>query len=258
MGKPLIPAQRRERIQTHLATHHIAATADLCEMLDVSEATIRRDLEWLEREGVVERTHGGAILSQRMYLEQEYNQRAQRHPEAKNRIGAKAASMIENGDIVFINSGTTTTQIIRHIPRDADITVITNNLIAVLEVGEVNYEIMLLGGSYQPRSNSTGGRFAINNLALVYANKIFVGVDGISMKYGCTVPSNSESEVLNHMMNRTHGPTIVVADCSKWGVVSNFEVASINQIQKFITDDGLDASARASLASRSVEVVIAD
>ena len=153
MGKTLIPAQRRERIQAYLATHKIVATSELCELLEVSEATVRRDLEWMENQGVIERTHGGAIFNERVNLEQEYQQRAQRFPNAKRRIGALAASLIEDGDIVFVNSGTTTTQLIRQMRSDADVTVITNNLIAALEVGEVDFELLLLGGSYQSRSS---------------------------------------------------------------------------------------------------------
>src|SRR5687767_14202492 len=106
MSKPLIPAQRRERIQEYLAIHQIVRTVDLCEMLETSEATVRRDLEWLEQRGILERTHGGAIQSQRMIFEQEYQQRAQHHPDEKRHVGALAASLIEVGDIVFINSGT--------------------------------------------------------------------------------------------------------------------------------------------------------
>ena len=84
MSKALIPAQRRERIQEYLALHKIARTVDLCNMLDASEATVRRDLEWLEQDGILERTHGGAILSQRMITEPEYRQRVQHHPEEKS------------------------------------------------------------------------------------------------------------------------------------------------------------------------------
>ena len=136
MSKSLIPAQRRERIQEYLAIHKIVRMDELYEMLDTSEATVRRDLEWLEREGVLERTHGGAILNQRMTLEPEYIQRASSNPEEKRLIGELAASLIDDGDVVFINSGTTTAQVIRHIRGDAGITVFTNNLIAVLEIGD--------------------------------------------------------------------------------------------------------------------------
>ncbi len=257
MGKSLIPAQRRERIQEILTANRIVSTAHLCELLDVSDATIRRDLEWLENEGLIERTHGGAILNERLNLEPAYQLRSQTATEEKIQIGALAASMIEDGDIIFINSGTTTTQVIRHIPANADVTVITNNLIAVLEVGEVDYEIILVGGEFQPRSHSVAGRFAVNNLSQVYASKAFIGVDGISLKYGYTIPSNAEAEVVCLMLERTHGPVYVVSDHNKWGVVSNFEIAPIHQIPRLITDSGLDPMARAALQARSVEVWLA-
>lgn len=257
MGKSLIPAQRRERIQGILAANRIVSTAYLCELLGVSDATIRRDLEWLEEEGLIERTHGGAILSQRLNYEQAYQLRAQTATEEKIQIGALAASMIEDGDIIFINSGTTTTQVIRHIPVNADVTVITNNLIAALEVGEVDYEIILVGGEFQPKSHSVAGRFAVNNLSQVYASKAFIGVDGISLKYGYTIPSNAEAEVVRLMLERTHGPVYVVADHNKWGVVSNFEIAPVHHIPRLITDRGFDPTARAALQARSVEIWLA-
>lgn len=257
MSKPLIPAQRRDRIREHLAIHKIVRIADLSEMLNASEATIRRDLERLEDKGIVERTHGGAILSQRLNLEQEYQQRTLRSPDEKRSIGAIAASLIEEGDNVFINSGTTTTQVIRHIRGNADITVITNNLNAALEMGTVDFELVLLGGSYQPKSISVAGRFAVNNLSQIYANKAFIGVDGFSLKYGFTVPSSPEAEIIRRMLKRTRGKIYVVADHRKWGVVSNFEIAAIDQIHHIITDDGFDSDARDSLAEYSVNIIIA-
>ena len=257
MSKPLIPAQRRERILEYLAIHKIVSSADLCNILDVSEATVRRDLEWLENDGVLERTHGGAILSQRMQFEPEYQFRAQRFMEEKREIGKAAASLIEDGDIVFINSGTTTTELIRYIRSGANITVITNNLKAPLEIGEAGCNILLIGGEFQSNSNSVAGRFAIDNLSQVYADKAFIGVDGISSKHGCTVPINAEAEVIKLMMARTHGPVNIVADHSKWGIVSNFEVASTNEIDCLVTDDGLSVIAREDLAANGIEVLIA-
>lgn len=257
MSKTLIPAQRRERIQAYLATHKIVATADLCELLDVSEATVRRDLERLEQEGVVERTHGGAILSQQLNSEQEYQQREQRYPEEKRAIGALAASLIEDDDIIFINSGTTSTQLIRHIPSDLNATIITNNLFAALEVGEVGYGLTLLGGEFQPKSNSVAGRFALDNLSQIYANKAFIGVDGISPKHGCTVPTSEEAELIRLMLERTTGQISVVTDHSKWGVVSNFEIAKISQVHRLITDGGLDEAACESIADTPIEILLA-
>lgn len=258
MGKPLIPAQRRERIQEYLSIHQIVRTADLCELLDASEATVRRDLEWLEQKGILERTHGGAaILNQRLAFEQEYHQKAQLLPEEKRAIGALAASLIKEGDIVFIDSGTTVTQVLQHIPNDPTISVFTNNVKAALELGEYGFHYYLIGGEYQARSSSLTGRFAIDNLKQVYASKAIIGVDGISLKHGCTVPTSAEAELVRQMIERTKGQVIIVADHSKWGVVSNFQVASIDEIDKFVTDDKLDASAIESLAEHKVECLIA-
>lgn len=257
MGKPLIPAQRRERIQDYLAVHQIARIADLCALLETSEATIRRDLEWLEGEGFLERTHGGAIVNQRLTAEPEYLQRLQKNPDEKKMIGALAASLIEDGDIVFINSGTTTTQVIHHVRANAGISVFTNNLNAALEIGEAGFRHHLLGGEYQPVSKSTAGRFALENLRQVYADKSIIGVDGISLKHGCTVPTNAEAEVVRAMIERTKGQVIVAADHSKWGVVSNFQVASIDDIDKFVTDEKFDSSAMEELSAHSVETLIA-
>jgi DeoR family fructose operon transcriptional repressor len=257
MSKPLIPAQRRERIQEYLATHKIVRMDDLYALLDTSEATVRRDLEWMEQQGIVERTHGGAILSQRLTLEPMYLQRVQRHPEEKRRIGELAAALIEDNDVVFINSGTTTTQVIRHIRSNAGITVFSNNVIAVLERGEAGINPHLIGGEFQPHSNSVAGRFAMDNLRQVYANKTILGVDGVSLLHGCTVPSMTEAEIDRLMIERTQGKIIVVADSSKWGVVANFQVASIDEIDKLITDEGFDPSAVETLSAHGVEIQIA-
>jgi len=257
MSKQLIPAQRREWIRKYLETHRVARNDDLSGRLDVSEATIRRDLEWLEARGFLERTHGGAILSRRMRLEPEYASSAQAHPEEKRLIGALAATLIEDGDIVFINSGTTCTQIFRHIRSGANITVVTNNVGAVLEAHKAEFEIVLLGGVFLPQSNSAGGCLATQSLRQVYASKAFIGVNGVSLKYGCTVPTVTEAEIVRLMIQRTRGPVAVMADHSKWGVVSNFEVATIDQIHRLVTDDQFDAAARADLVAHSVEVFIA-
>jgi DeoR family transcriptional regulator, fructose operon transcriptional repressor len=258
MSKTLIPAQRREKIQKYLETHKIARTVDLYKMLETSEATVWRDLEWLEQKGIIERTHGGAMLSQRITLEPEYQLRAKKHPEEKQRIGALAASLIESGDIVFINSGTTATQVIHHIRGTSNITVFTNNFYAAIEMEEPGFHYYLIGGDFQPRSLSTTGRLATENLKQVYANKAIIGVDGISLKHGCTVPSDAEAEVVRLMIEHTKGQVITVADHSKWGVVSNYQVASLDEINKLVTDEAIDVSAIESLAAHSIDTLIAD
>ena len=258
MSKNLIPAQRRKKIQAYLRIHKAARLADLSEMLNASEATIRRDLEKLEETGFLERTHGGAVISQRLSREPEYQSRLENSPDAKKKIGQLAATLIEDGDVIFVNGGTTTTEIIRHIRPNADITVITNNVFAAQEIEQIGFELILLGGTYLPISLSVGGYFAVENLMRVYADKTFIGVDGISLKYGCTFPTSAEAEVVRTMMNRTRGPVYVVADHHKWGTVSNYEVAEIEKIYALITDDAFDAAAQEALTARGVDVLIVE
>jgi DeoR family fructose operon transcriptional repressor len=126
-----------------------------------------------------------------------------------------------------------------------------------MDLGEPGFHYYLTGGEFQPRSNSVAGRFALDNLNLVYANKAILGVDGISLKHGCTVPTNAEAEVVHCMIEQTKGQVMIVTDHSKWGVVSNFQIAMINEIDKLVSDEKLDSSAIESLAAHDVECLIA-
>ncbi len=260
MGKTLIPAQRHRMIREYLEIHQIVRSSALSEMLGASEATIRRDLEWLERQGILERAYGGAILTQRMPIEPAYAHSAQVHPEEKRAIGQAAAELVRDGDTLFINSGTTTAELLRALrarPELSNVTVITNNVTVTLEARDAPFEVILLGGSFRSRSNSTVGRFATDLLRQFRASQAFIGVDGISLKYGLTTPSNAEAEIAQAMIEHTRGPVIVVADHSKWGVVSNFEIALIEQIHTLVVDSGLPPEPCAELKAHSVEVVVA-
>ncbi|MGB9674270.1 MAG: DeoR/GlpR family DNA-binding transcription regulator, partial [Anaerolineales bacterium] len=181
----------------------------------------------------------------------------QRFIEEKRSIGMVAASLIEAGDLVFINSGTTTAQLIQNIHGIPNLTIITNNTSALTDNHDADYEIVFLGGKYLPLSQAVVGTFTTENLGQIYATKAFIGVEGISLKYGCTVSTFSEAEIIRLMIAHTQGPVIIVADHTKWGAVSNHLIARIDQINKLVTDEGFDQNARMSLLARSVDVVIA-
>ncbi|MEN8172517.1 MAG: DeoR/GlpR family DNA-binding transcription regulator [Chloroflexota bacterium] len=258
MQKSYIPAERRKRIQEHLITNKVASLIDLSKILNTSTATVRRDLEKLEKTGFLERTRGGAVLSRRLSQESEYQQRLLDNPEEKRLIGKIAAALIEDGDVVFLNGGTTTIEIARHIRPNANITIITNSLSIASEINNAGFELIVLGGIYQPTSLSVGGHFSTECLNQIYADKSFLGVDGISIKYGFTFPLKTEAKIVRLMMERTRGPIYVVTDHTKWGTVSTFEVAQIGAIHGLITDKALNIAARDDLASHSVEVIFAD
>jgi len=260
MAKSLIPAQRHQRIQSYLEQHRVARNVELCDLLQVSEATVRRDLEALEGRGLLERTHGGAIWTRRLPLEPAYAQSAAVHPKEKRAIGRAAADLVQDGDTVFINSGTTTTEVMRCLAgRDNldHITLITTNLTGTLQVRRPGFDVILLGGLFRPPSNAVVGAFARRSLSRVYASKAFIGVDGISLKAGVTTPISAEADVARLMVERTRGQVIIVADHSKWGVISNFEIAPLKSVQVLVTDRGLPRRARADLRARSVRLVLA-
>ncbi len=260
MAKRLIPAQRFQRIQAYLQQHRVARNAELCDLVQASEATIRRDLEILEARGLLERTHGGAVWTLRLPQEPAYAHSAEIHPGEKRAIGRAAAALVADGDTIFINSGTTTTEVMRSLTAREDLsrlTLVTTNVTGTLDVRHPGFDVILLGGLFRPQSNAVVGAFARRSLNRVYATRTFVGVDGISLKAGITTPISAEADIARLMVERTRGQVIVVADHSKWGVVSNFEIASIGDIDVVVSDDGLPRRARADLRARSVQLVLA-
>ncbi len=229
----------------------------LSELLKVSELTIRRDLEQLERDGILERTHGGAIHSHRMRQEPLYTDKDRIHREEKRQIGAAAAALVKDGDTLLIGSGSTTLQIFRHLAGRKNLRVITSNMGAPLETQGLDLELILIGGIYREHSNSLVGPFATLSLQQVQGSKCFIGVDGISRKYGLTNPILPGMEIARTMIERTHGQVIVVADYSKLGVVANFMIAPVEKADILVVDSRFDESYREELEELGIEIVVA-
>jgi len=261
MPKNLIPVQRRQQILEYLQKNRTVRSAVLRDMFDSSEATIRRDLEWLEKHGCVERTHGGAILVQRMQHEALYSASAREYPEEKRRIGKLAASLVENGETIFLNNGTTTTEVMLALQMRQDLdqlTIFTNNVSAAVTAREAPFEIVLVGGSFRPRSNSLVGRFAADVLRQVFAHRVILGADGVGLKHGCTSPISQEAEIGQLMIERCLGPTMIVIDHSKWGVIAPYQVATIDQIDILVTDSELPDDSHKGLENLDIELLIAE
>jgi DeoR/GlpR family transcriptional regulator of sugar metabolism len=254
----LIPAERRHRIQEMLRAQGAVKVSTLSQLFEVSEITIRRDLEQLERDGRLERTHGGAVLSQRMRQEPLYTDKDQLHRAEKQAIGHVAAMLVENGDTLLINSGSTTLQVLRHLAGRHDVRVITSNMGAPFAVHDPGFEVILVGGTFRRQSNSLVGPLATQSLRQVYGSKAFIGVDGISLKYGLTTPTLPEAEVARTMIERTRGPVIVVADHTKLGVVADFVTAPLDQVDVLVTDRGFDEGYREALEELSIQIMVAE
>ena len=256
MASELIPAERRRQIAEVVRSWQAVKVSTLSEFFEVSEITIRRDLTHLEREGLLERTHGGAIYSRRMRLEPFYTEKYQIHQEEKRQIGAAAAALVEDGETLLINSGSTTLQIFRHLAGRKNLRVISSNMGAILETQGLDLELILIGGIYREQSDSLFGPLAMLSLQQVYGSKCFIGVDGISRKYGLTTPILQEAEIARTMIERTHGQVIVVTDHTKFGVVSNYLTASLDKVDRIITDAGFNEDYRGELEAIGIEITI--
>lgn len=252
----LIPAERRNRILNLLQKEGSVQVAALSDLLGVSEVTIRRDLDLLDQKGLLERTHGGAVLSRRMRVEPSYTAKYQSYLEEKRKIGIAAAALVDPGETIFIHSGSTTLQIFRHL-AGKKVRVITSNAGAIAECQGLDIELFLIGGYYREQSHSLIGPLSILSLQRVYASKGFIGVDGISIKYGLTTPNLEEAEVARTMIERTRGQVIVVADHSKLGVVADCATAPIEKVDVLVIDADLDEGYRHDLENLGIKVVIA-
>ena len=254
----MLPAERRNRILNQLRTAGAVRVGDLSELLDVSEITIRRDLEQMELEGLLERTHGGAIFNQRIRLEPLFSEKHRAHQAEKRQIGAAAARLVQDGDTLLVNSGSTTLQLLRHLNGKRDLKVITSNMSAFVEAQGAQMELLLVGGSYRAQSNSLVGPLALLSLQQVFAGKCFIGVDGVSLKYGMTTPNLQEAEVARTMIERTRGQVIILADHSKIGVVADFVTAPLDKVDILVTDSGIHPEYVDELRALGVEVVVAE
>ena len=253
--REMFPAERQGRILEILVAQRGVRVSALSDLLGVSEMTIRRDLERLEAEGLLSRTHGGAILKQHMVEEPRYVTNVRTHTREKQRIARAAAAMIKPGETVFLGSGTTATQVLSHVDPELHARIITHNLGAVSSAQEKALDVILLGGLYRPRSNALEGALSLEVLSGFHASKFILGADGVSLEEGITTASVGLAGVERAMIRQTRGEVIVLADSSKIGVVGDFVICTLDDAQAVVVDDGVDEDVRDEMLRRGLRVV---
>jgi DeoR/GlpR family transcriptional regulator of sugar metabolism len=225
---------------------------DLVEILGVSDVTVRRDLASLARRGVLERTHGGAVLPGGLATVVTPPE----HPEQKRAIGRAAAALVRAGDTVFLNGGSTTLEVFRHLSVPA--TVITNNVLVALEPVDRDVDLLLLGGHVRPdpAERTVVGPFATEALRRTSATIAILGVGGLDEEHGVTTPVAAEAEIARAMVERTRERVVVVADASKLGAVADFGVCPLERVHVLVTD-AVVGRAVAPLERAGLAVVLA-
>jgi DeoR/GlpR family transcriptional regulator of sugar metabolism len=245
----MIPAERRARIVEALEEQRVVKVSTLSDVLGVSEITIRRDLKLLDREGVLRRTHGGAMLKRRPATEQqrEASLPAETHAEEKARIARAAAAMIEPKDTVFLGSGSTVAAVLRYVDPALEARVVTHSLAAAAEAQGLNVELIFLGGLYRPGINAVEGTWTIDMIGSFNADKAFLGADGLDAAAGLTTPSMAVAGIELAMIRRTRGEVVVLADADKIGLVHQVVVCPLDQIDLILVDDNVPPDARAKI-----------
>jgi DeoR family transcriptional regulator, aga operon transcriptional repressor len=228
---------------------------DLSKMFEVSVVTIRNDLIQLERKKLLIRTHGGAIKEQRVGFDFAVSQKAGMHPDEKLKIANKALEFIKNGDTIILDSGSTTQQIAKQLKKFKNLTVVTNalNIVATLSDFE-EIEIIIPGGVLRKKSLSLIGPLAEIGVNNFYADKLFLGVDGIDADYGITTP-NMEEAHLNRLMIERSKEVFVVTDSSKFEKRSMTFITGLEKINTLITDKNIPEKQIALCQSKKVNVI---
>ncbi|MCA9418740.1 MAG: DeoR/GlpR transcriptional regulator, partial [Candidatus Omnitrophica bacterium] len=231
--------ERQSLLLEYLKEAKKASVSDLSKDFNVSEATIRRDLTKLERLGFLVKTYGGAILSNSTQYEFSYNERLSRHVEEKERIGKFAATLVKPGESVFLDSGTTTLQIGRHLTHLSDLTIVTAGLAIVQELGShENLKVFVLGGAYRPHSQDLVGPTLIRTLMDFSVDIAFLSVDGFDPNHGLSAADPNEAETVR-AANRIASRSVVVCDSSKAGKKAFARICEIDEVDMIITDSGL-------------------
>jgi len=234
---------RLNAILTALQQAGSVSVEGLSKELDVSLVTIRRDLDALEAQGLLRRTHGGAVSIEPFFYEPFRNDRSfqaqvERFADEKRRIGRAAAALIKEGEIIALTPGTTTTEVIRGLPLNHQITVVTSTVNVAMELSKrKDLDIFVTGGHLRGEWFSLVGPTAAQSLSHLLISTLFVGADGIDAKHGASCFSPDEAQ-LNSTMVKHARRKIAVVDHSKFGVVAGWRICPTSDLDVLITDSG--------------------
>src|ERR1700684_619505 len=229
---------------------------ELAKQFHTSQVTIRKDLDILHLKGLIHRTHGGALSATDGALEEPtIREKEKLHRKEKLQIAAAAARMVSEGQVVILDSGTTTTAIARALRNFQNLTVITNAVNIAAELSGSALEVILTGGSLRKNSFSLVGPIAEETLHKLHADILFLGVDGFDVQYGISTPNLLESRV-NRAMIEISKVVVAVCDSSKFGKRSLSLIAPPSSLQHVITDEGIPMAELLALKKAGGEVAI--
>jgi DeoR family transcriptional regulator of aga operon len=246
-------AERLSAILSDLSTDGSVEVAELASRFAVSAATIRRDLELLEEQRLLARTHGGAVTMGVLY-ELPLRYKGARHQDETRRIALAAAASIADGMSVGLTGGTTCTELARELVDRERLTVVTNALNIASELAvRPNLKLVVTGGTARPESYELVGPLAEQSLSGLHLDLVVIGVDGIDAQAGCTTHQEVEAHTDLALIERAER-VIVVADSSKIGNIAFAQICPVARIDALITDRGANVRSLRALRDAGVTV----
>ncbi|MDU2063660.1 MAG: DeoR/GlpR family DNA-binding transcription regulator [Sporomusaceae bacterium] len=231
--------ERKAEILQLMKIGQTVKVIELCQHFDVSESTIRRDLQEMEDEGLLQRTHGGAILAQSGY-EFSFHEKEVRHLNEKQQIAKYAASLVKDGETILLDAGTTTLEI-AHFLQNRSITVGTNSMdIAQKFADDATVEVLLIGGTFRKSPRSLVGYLANESLKRLHFDKVFLAANGVDLLKGVTTPNATEAETKRYMMLAAE-ERILAVDHSKLNQKSLCKICDLAELSFMITDQTVKA-----------------
>lgn len=231
--------ERKKIILDYIQKYGKASVQELTEVLQVSEATVRRDLKDLEDAKLLKRAHGGALSLQNVNFEPTFGEKKVTFLKEKHAIAKKAVELIDEGDTILLDAGTTTFEVAKELKTFSKLTVITNAINISQELlSHPGIEVMVIGGMLRKETLAMVGPVAEQSLSMIRVDKLFLAINGLDLEAGLTTPNLIEAATKRKMI-KVAKQVILLADHSKVGKVSQARVADIAEVNQVILDNAV-------------------
>lgn len=248
----MLPEERKRRLVELVTTRGGCRVEDLAAELDVSETTIRRDLDDLEAKNRVNRTHGGAMpVVDRV---NEYENRTVQNREAKEAVAGRAVEEIHEEQVVVFDSGSTTLAVSRQVPEDLSFAAVTNHPMIAYQLGGGAADVRVTGGRFHQEQQRLAGPLAERAIERLNFDLAFVGTEGIDADAGLTTAYHDAARLKELMIEHSQR-SVVVADHSKFGTRNMVQFCDFDDIDLVVTDDRVPERTRETLAAAGVDIV---
>lgn len=232
----MLPLERRRKIVEQISKDGSVKVIDLSKGFNVTEETIRRDLEKLEQEKILMRTYGGAVIVQRANEKEPFKARLNENLESKERIGQILGSVIRDGDVIMMDSGTTSLQVLQEIGRFKNLTIITNALGIISEMVQYDHiNIIGIGGNLLRKPLAFGGPTTARIIASYYADKVILSCKGIDMEKGVMESNEIEADIKRAMVSASK-MVVLAVDHTKFNNLSLIRIIEFSKVDIVVTD----------------------